>query len=192
MKTRMQNATMGQYSGLWAVAKDLLSGGGTVTSPATALDGAAPQPGAVHAPPSPTTLQKIFRFTAFFKGITPAFIRIGPHTVLLFIFKEQLTTYFGYKQTVPVAWRDIQTEISAEMDCQFRIVRNRLIVMPFTVSHRSFDDWHRCFWFYLSYFYGVFVDISSNERSHREYFFITMELFKWLIYPLSLCVLAEF
>nr|AKN21587.1 slc25a-19 [Schmidtea mediterranea] len=30
----------------------------------------------------------------FFKGIVPAFVRIGPHTILLFIIKEQLIKYF--------------------------------------------------------------------------------------------------
>jgi len=30
----------------------------------------------------------------FFKGIVPAFVRIGPHTILLFTIKEQLIKYF--------------------------------------------------------------------------------------------------
>lgn len=36
----------------------------------------------------------------FFKGFIPAFIRLGPHTILLFIFFEQLRKNFGYKQEV--------------------------------------------------------------------------------------------
>lgn len=32
----------------------------------------------------------------FFKGLVPAFIRLGPHTVLTFVFLEQLKSNFGY------------------------------------------------------------------------------------------------
>lgn len=32
---------------------------------------------------------------SFFKGFVPAFLRIGPHTVLLFMFLEQLRLNFG-------------------------------------------------------------------------------------------------
>lgn len=32
----------------------------------------------------------------FFRGYMPAFIRQGPHTVLLFVFLEQLRLHFGY------------------------------------------------------------------------------------------------
>ncbi|VDP67837.1 unnamed protein product [Echinostoma caproni] len=35
----------------------------------------------------------------FFKGLVPAFIRLAPHTVLTFVFLEQLKVHFGY---VPV------------------------------------------------------------------------------------------
>ncbi|TGZ48478.1 hypothetical protein CRM22_010975 [Opisthorchis felineus] len=83
MKTRMQNAPKGHYSGLLAVAKDLLTG-------QSQPSGSTPV----------STLSRILGFTAFFKGITPAFIRIGPHTILLFVFKEQLTKYFGFKKPV--------------------------------------------------------------------------------------------
>jgi len=31
-----------------------------------------------------------------FKGFMPAFIRLGPHTILMFIFLEQLKKHFGY------------------------------------------------------------------------------------------------
>jgi len=34
--------------------------------------------------------------SGFFKGFIPAFIRLGPHTVLLFIILEQLRKNFGY------------------------------------------------------------------------------------------------
>lgn len=33
---------------------------------------------------------------AFFKGLVPAFIRLAPHTVLTFVFLEQLKLHFGY------------------------------------------------------------------------------------------------
>ncbi|TPP64576.1 Mitochondrial substrate solute carrier [Fasciola gigantica] len=36
----------------------------------------------------------------FFKGLVPAFIRLAPHTILTFVFLEQLKANFGY---VPVA-----------------------------------------------------------------------------------------
>lgn len=32
----------------------------------------------------------------FFRGYMPAFIRLGPHTVLMFVFLEQLRLHFGY------------------------------------------------------------------------------------------------
>lgn len=32
----------------------------------------------------------------FFRGYVPAFIRLGPHTVLMFVFLEQLRLHFGY------------------------------------------------------------------------------------------------
>lgn len=32
----------------------------------------------------------------FFKGLVPAFVRLGPHTVLTFLFLEQLKSNFGY------------------------------------------------------------------------------------------------
>ncbi|XP_972977.1 mitochondrial dicarboxylate carrier [Tribolium castaneum] len=32
----------------------------------------------------------------FFKGYVPAFLRIGPHTIITFIFYERLRMYFGY------------------------------------------------------------------------------------------------
>ncbi len=32
----------------------------------------------------------------FFKGYVPAFIRLGPHTILTFVFLEQLRMNFGY------------------------------------------------------------------------------------------------
>ncbi|CAF0942751.1 unnamed protein product [Rotaria sordida] len=37
--------------------------------------------------------------SAFFKGFVPTFIRLGPHTILMFIFLEQLKKHFGYIQT---------------------------------------------------------------------------------------------
>ncbi len=33
---------------------------------------------------------------AFFKGYVPAFVRLGPHTILTFIFFEQLRQNFGF------------------------------------------------------------------------------------------------
>ena len=32
----------------------------------------------------------------FFKGFFPAFVRLGPHTVITFIFFEQIRQNFGY------------------------------------------------------------------------------------------------
>lgn len=32
----------------------------------------------------------------FFKGYVPAFVRLGPHTILTFVFLEQLRLNFGY------------------------------------------------------------------------------------------------
>ena len=32
----------------------------------------------------------------FFKGTVPAFIRIGPHTVIVFLIFEQLRSKFGF------------------------------------------------------------------------------------------------
>lgn len=34
--------------------------------------------------------------TAFFKGFVPAFVRLGPHTVILLMLMEQLRLNFGY------------------------------------------------------------------------------------------------
>jgi len=34
--------------------------------------------------------------SGFFKGFVPAFVRLGPHTVLLFVFLEQLRKHLGY------------------------------------------------------------------------------------------------
>lgn len=34
--------------------------------------------------------------TGFFKGCIPAFVRIGPQTIITFIVLEHLTHYFGY------------------------------------------------------------------------------------------------
>ena len=32
----------------------------------------------------------------FFKGFVPALIRLGPHTILTFLIKEQIRLHFGY------------------------------------------------------------------------------------------------
>lgn len=37
----------------------------------------------------------------FFKGFVPAFVRLGPHTILLFLFLEQLRRNFGYLPEEP-------------------------------------------------------------------------------------------
>ncbi|TPP64994.1 Mitochondrial substrate solute carrier [Fasciola gigantica] len=87
MKTRMQNAPPGHYTGLLSVVKDLMT---TKTTTPTA------QPVQI----SRSLWHRVFAFTAFFKGITPAFVRIGPHTILLFVFKEQLTIYFGFTKSL--------------------------------------------------------------------------------------------
>ncbi|KAF7262444.1 hypothetical protein EG68_00359 [Paragonimus skrjabini miyazakii] len=92
MKTRMQNAPKGHYSNLLAVAKDLMLS----QQPSTATEGASLQTSSAAAGRSISPMG----FTTFFKGITPAFIRIGPHTILLFLFKEQLTIHFGFKKPV--------------------------------------------------------------------------------------------
>jgi dicarboxylate transporter 10 len=34
--------------------------------------------------------------SGFFKGFVPAFVRLGPHTILLFLILEQLRANFGY------------------------------------------------------------------------------------------------
>ena len=36
---------------------------------------------------------------AFFKGFVPAFVRLGPHTILTFIFLEQIRQNFGVLPT---------------------------------------------------------------------------------------------
>jgi len=47
----------------------------------------------------------LFMFTlrqgpmTFFKGFVPAFIRLGPHTVITLVFKEQLTKHIGFLPT---------------------------------------------------------------------------------------------
>ena len=47
-------------------------------------------------------LFELVKFTAklgplgFFKGYVPAFVRLGPHTILTFVFLEQLRMNFGY------------------------------------------------------------------------------------------------
>lgn len=56
LKTRLMNASPGEYSGILHCAKDILKVG----------------PG------------------GFFKGFTPAFVRLGPHTIFTFMFLEQL------------------------------------------------------------------------------------------------------
>lgn len=37
----------------------------------------------------------------FFKGFIPAFVRLGPHTILTFILLEQLRLNFGYFPSIP-------------------------------------------------------------------------------------------
>lgn len=37
----------------------------------------------------------------FFKGFVPAFVRLGPHTVLTFILLEQLRLNFGHQPAIP-------------------------------------------------------------------------------------------
>lgn len=37
----------------------------------------------------------------FFKGFVPAFVRLGPHTILLFLFLEQLRLNFGTTPSIP-------------------------------------------------------------------------------------------
>lgn len=37
----------------------------------------------------------------FFKGFVPAFVRLGPHTILLFLFLEQLRLNFGVAPSIP-------------------------------------------------------------------------------------------
>lgn len=39
----------------------------------------------------------------FFKGFIPAFVRLGPHTILTFIMLEQLRLNFGYWPSIPNA-----------------------------------------------------------------------------------------
>lgn len=34
--------------------------------------------------------------SGLFKGFIPAFIRLGPHTILMFVFLEQIKKRFGY------------------------------------------------------------------------------------------------
>lgn len=36
---------------------------------------------------------------SFFKGYVPAFVRLAPHTILTFVFLEQLRLNFGYVMT---------------------------------------------------------------------------------------------
>lgn len=41
--------------------------------------------------------------SGFFKGFIPAFVRLGPHTILTFIILEQLRINFGYLPTITTA-----------------------------------------------------------------------------------------
>lgn len=66
LKTRVMNATPGQYAGLWDVVKH------------TAKLGPL----------------------GFFKGYVPAFLRLGPQTILTFLLLEQLRMNFGAKVAV--------------------------------------------------------------------------------------------
>lgn len=56
--------------------------------------------GASLSPPSrfQDVLAKVVRYEGFFslwKGFTPYYARLGPHTVLTFIFLEQLNKFYG-------------------------------------------------------------------------------------------------
>lgn len=58
---------------------------------------------AMNAKPGEFASQwELIRYTArlgplgFFKGYVPAFVRLGPHTILTFVFLEQLRMNFGY------------------------------------------------------------------------------------------------
>lgn len=42
------------------------------------------------------TIHKASGIGGFFKGFVPAFVRLGPHTILMFIFLEQYRQRFGY------------------------------------------------------------------------------------------------
>lgn len=49
-------------------------------------------------PPFQDVLAKVVRYEGFFslwKGFTPYYARLGPHTVLTFIFLEQLNKFYG-------------------------------------------------------------------------------------------------
>ena len=82
-KTRAMNAKPGEFKGLnhHSSATELVSSQYSILFPG-ALD--------------------LIRFTArqgplaFYKGYVPAFVRLGPHTVLTFIFLEQLKKNFGH------------------------------------------------------------------------------------------------
>ncbi|XP_034486554.1 mitochondrial dicarboxylate carrier-like [Drosophila innubila] len=41
----------------------------------------------------------------FFKGYVPAFLRVGPQTILTFLFLEQLRLHFGYEKIRPTVYR---------------------------------------------------------------------------------------
>lgn len=107
MKTRMQNAPPGQYEGVLSVVKDLLA----TSSDSVPSKGPNSNHGSVQV--NPSLLRRAFAFTAFFKGITPAFVRIGPHTILLFIFKEQLTIYFGFQKSM---WESTTQQIDQSVN----------------------------------------------------------------------------
>lgn len=58
-----------------------------------------------------TGMRDIIRHTAkhgplgFFKGYVPAFLRVGPHTVLTFVLLEQLRLHFGYEKISPTLYK---------------------------------------------------------------------------------------
>lgn len=47
----------------------------------------------------------------FYKGVVPAFLRLGPHTILMFIFFEQLRLHFGY---LPESQKEVNHSIAWE------------------------------------------------------------------------------
>lgn len=47
-----------------------------------------------------TELYKESGIFGFFKGYVPAFIRLAPHTILTFVFLEQLRLNFGFQMII--------------------------------------------------------------------------------------------
>uniref|UniRef100_A0A182N6L3 Mitochondrial dicarboxylate carrier n=1 Tax=Anopheles dirus TaxID=7168 RepID=A0A182N6L3_9DIPT len=86
----------------------------------------------------------IVRFTArlgplgFFKGYVPAFVRLGPHTILTFVFLEQLRMNFGYLK--PEAKKATNYGVSAAVLRQLTYSTTRFAIYEVGKQSEVFKD----------------------------------------------------